>query len=123
MTSFGSWRQFLETLGWYGLARVMVFMPRCESVSKVIRIALFTLGFCVSGSLLILLLGGSRVERLTVPVLLRITSSGVNGRPVRITFDTDQKVICSGVNGALSVKLCVQQKIFRTVCDRYRTSI
>ena len=41
--------------------------------------------------------------RLTVPVLLRIARRGVNGRPIRITFDTDQKVIQSSVNGVLGV--------------------
>ena len=31
-----------------------------------------------------------------------IARSGVKGRPFRITFDTDQKVIRSSVNGALA---------------------
>ena len=55
----------------------------------------------MSGSLVILLLKGSKVIRLTVPVLLRIARRGVNSRPIRITFDTDQKVIRSSVNGVL----------------------
>ena len=60
----------------------------------------FTLDFQKSGSLLILLLKGSKVIQLTVSVMLQIARSGVNGRPFRITFETDQKVIRSSVNGA-----------------------
>ena len=39
--------------------------------------------------------------RLAVPVLLRIARSSVDGSPIRITFDTDLKVIRSSVNGVL----------------------
>ena len=35
-------------------------------------------------------------------LLLRIVRSSVDGRPIYITCDTDQHVICSRVNGALS---------------------
>ena len=69
-------------------------MPRCNPYQK------FTLGICVSGSLLILLLEASKVEQLTIIVLLQITRSRVNERPIRITFDTEQKVIRSSVNRA-----------------------
>ena len=62
--------------------------------------ASFTPDFQESGSLLILLLKGSKVIRLTVSVLLRVARSGVNGRSFRITFETDQKVIRSNVNRA-----------------------
>ncbi len=59
---------------------------------------LLTLGSCESGSLPILYLEGLNVERLAVPVLLRITRSAVNERLIRTTFDTDQKVIRCDVN-------------------------
>ena len=51
--------------------------------------------------------------RLAVPVLLRIARSSVDGSPIRITFDTDLKVIRSSVNG---VQVCyIGQRRTRSV--------
>ena len=51
--------------------------------------------------------------RLTVPVSLRIGRSVVNGRPIRIAFNTGQKVICSCVNGAIAAYSVVRCTIGR----------
>ena len=37
--------------------------------------------------------------RRTIPILVRITRSSVDGRPVRTTCGTDQQVIRTGVDG------------------------
>ena len=55
--------------------------------------------FQESGSLMIFLLKGSKVKRLTVLILLRINRSSVDGRAFRATFDADQKVISNSING------------------------
>ena len=55
----------------------------------------------MSRLLLILLLTGSKVIELTIPALLQIARHGVNSRPMCITFDMDQTVIHSSVNGVL----------------------
>ena len=39
--------------------------------------------------------------RRTVPILVRITRSSVDGRPVRTTCSTDQQLIRTGVDGSL----------------------
>ena len=39
----------------------------------------------------------------TVPILVRIARSSVDGRPIRTTCGTDQQVIRTGVDGALVV--------------------
>ena len=38
--------------------------------------------------------------RRTVPILVLIARSSVDGRPLRTTCGTDEQVICTGVDGA-----------------------
>ena len=42
--------------------------------------------------------------RRTVPILVRITRSSVDGRPIRTTCGTDQQVIRTGVDGASEIE-------------------
>ena len=45
----------------------------------------------------------------------------VDRRPIRITFDTDQKVVHSSVNGTLKYELCVIRVTFGSFAKRIRS--
>ena len=59
--------------------------------------------------------------RRTVPILVRITRSSVDGRPIRTTCGTDQQVIRTGVDGALD-PVCTRTdpKWYGSISDPYQ---